>query len=159
MAFPCQRRILKFKLNSIVESFDKHTKQLANEAAEFDAWDKALKAAWVEHGSVFPNLDGLVLLMAAFSSVEDWCTFADSIGNRQQMSLLLKAIDASAYPPKEWLLAMAFLDSWLEQREQPMTMESRIGYLSCCAEAVATTLSTNNLKEVAHDMLNLHGIA
>ncbi|MFP6900145.1 MAG: hypothetical protein VCA36_04335 [Opitutales bacterium] len=103
-------------------------------------------------------MNNFVKFAGCFSSPEQFSAFVLLIGNADQMQEFLKAVDASDYPLEEWVTALGALDDWLRDKNRNPSIQKRIGYVACCAEAVSVFSPLPPLEDVTNDMIASHGI-
>jgi hypothetical protein len=132
--------------------------ECADASAETEPWQKALKETREKAGWVFPPTRAFVQFAMSFPSPEEWLAFAGLMNEAEDLAVFLSAVDNSGHSPKEWTSALQSLSAWLEQKGREISMERRIGYLACCAEATSTTHPLLDLADVTMEMLNAHGL-
>lgn len=127
-------------------------------SAETESWQKALEGTEEKAGWGFPPIRSFVRFAITFPSPEEWLAFAGLMDEAEDLAVFLAAVDNSGHSPKEWTTALQSLSSWLEQEDREISMERRIGYLVCCAEAASTAHPLLNLTDVTMEMLDAHGL-
>ena len=138
--------------------FIKYASKLTKDSSQTKSWAIALEKTWVKVGSSFANAESFIHCAKAFPSPDKLLEFSKLVDGAEQMKQLLQAIDDSMHPWKEWLTAFDLMNSWLMQNRRKVSMEKRIGYLSCCSKSVANFSSSPELSEVTREMLDLHGM-
>lgn len=74
-----------------------------------------------------------------------------------EQAALRTAADDSNYTSADWAAALAVLDAFLKQEGRTAPFETRLGYISCCAELAARDPMRPALAHIAEDMLAEYG--
>lgn len=69
----------------------------------------------------------------------------------------LKEVDDSEFEMSQWIEAIEFLFSWLEQRKKAADFKTICGYLNCCAQAPDNKLHQRYFVDVLKDFLDRYG--
>jgi len=140
-----------------VKDFDKHASELAHKSTDIELWRKTLETTWEKVGSAFPSVDAFLRLAGCFTC-EKWFDFSNEMKSESHMKDFLKSIDASVHSPEQWVSALDVVENWLSQNRRETSIEHRIGYLACCAEAASFSHLGSDLPEVTKEMLSAHGL-
>ncbi|MDR2981048.1 MAG: hypothetical protein LBV12_02240 [Puniceicoccales bacterium] len=62
-----------------------------------------------------------------------------SLPHEQEMILFKQGVDDSDFSMADWAVAAAIFQEWLEGKKRVSNFSKKLGYLSCCAESMATT--------------------
>lgn len=70
---------------------------------------------------------------------------------------LYNSVDNSPYSLREWIDAIEYFSSWLEESERTSPWTTMLGYLRCCSESPDNKDIKHNLKSLLKDMLKTYG--
>jgi hypothetical protein len=70
---------------------------------------------------------------------------------------LLAAVDESVFGPVDWIEALILLSEWLDERGLDLSLEDRIDYVGCVAEAGSAGMRMEDLPSIIRDMLATYG--
>lgn len=111
--------------------------------------------------AAFINKIGTEKLVGYFSDSPSALAYLEAnfgMEDRQgTLELLLSSVDESSFTLRQWVDALMVLSQWLEVRRLSLSVEDKLGYVCCAAEAVNGSASVATLPAAVDEMLESYG--
>lgn len=79
-------------------------------------------------------------------------------GEAALLSALLDEVDESVFSLRQWVEALVVLSQWLEERGLALSIEERLGYVSCAAASAGSAAGAlSDLSSLVGDFLGQYG--